>query len=293
MGLSKVGTNDRLLDISSLVVGESYRKVAYFYRFKHNVTSTLNGFYTIYLKDRNGKVIIGNLFNVEYFESTGVMMQALKGKAVISNFKVGDFNGTPTLQLDTLEEYTGDVDYSEFVGKVSGVEDYYEFVKTIFGKCGIENPSLPAQYKTKSLRDVYDGRAGGYIKLLEMVMNNLVSLNDILGFDRDEMVRTFYYVQELFYKYLYRIEDVDFITTKMKMDIIINGSMQVDGIDVSHYVIDALSDLLGVCVAETLQGLVLSKSFKDNMETLTLGCEYDKMLEGVKKKVGDREFLKY
>lgn len=293
MGLTKVGTNDRLLDISSLVVGESYRKVAYFYRFKENKTSTLNSFYTVYLKDRNGKVIVGNLFNVEFFETSGIVMQALKGKAVICNFKVGDFNGTATLKLDTLEEYTGDVDYSEFVGKVSGVEDYYEFVKAIFSKCGIENPSLPAQYKTKSLRDVYDGRAGGYIKLLEMITNNLVSLTDVLGFDRDEMVRTFYYVQELFYKYLYRIEDVDFITTKMKMEIVINGSMQVDGVGVSHYVVDALSDLLGVCTAETLQGCILSKVFKDNMEILTLGCEYDKMLEGVKKKVGDREFLKY
>lgn len=288
-----MGQDSALLDISSLELNRQYLKRAYLYGFKEGHTTLGKGYFTLYLKDVNGKVITGVLFNVEKFQEQGLVMQSLKGKPVTINFETQPFNGSLSLIVHTIEYYGGMFDYGAFIGVAEGVNDFYLFVEDALSKLVGRTVKLPSEYLTKSLRYVYDGRAGGYTKLLEMVVNNLVSLDAILGLDRTELAEIIVHLQSIYYKYLVSIEDIDFITKNMKMKILYDAQLALGSIEVAPYVIDALTSLLEIGEPETFQGHLVTKMYKDNMETLKLACEYDKMLIGVRKEVGGKVFLKY
>lgn len=288
-----VGGNNKMLDIAHLELDKQYEKVGYLYNFREGTAISEKGFFTLYIKDINGKVVIGRLFNVENFKEKGLTMQALKGKPVKINFHTQSYNGSLSLIINILDIYTDAFDYGSFIGKVDGVEDFFAYTEDVISKLTDRDIKLPSVYRTKSLRYVYDGRAGGYTKLLQMVVSNVISYDSIIGLDRAEIANTIAYLQEIYYKYLEQIEDIDFITKSMKMKILYDAQIKMEKVDVGAYVIDSLTALLDLGEPESLAGLLVYRMFKSNMETLNLACQYDKMLVGVTRQVGDVTLLKY
>lgn len=286
-----VGGNNKMLDIAHLELDKQYEKVGYLYNFRESTSVTQKGFFTMYLKDVNGKVIVGRLFNVDNFKDSGLTMQALKGKPVKVNFHVQEFNGSLSLIINTVSVYTGDFDYGSFIGKVEGVEDFFAYTQDVLCKLSDRDIKLPSIYRTKSLRRIYDGRAGGYTKLLQMVVSNVISYDSIIGLDRQEIANTIAYLQEIYFRYLEQIEDIDFITKSMKMKILYDAQIKMEKVDVGSYVIDALTALLDLGKPESLAGLLVYRMFESNTEILNFACQYDKMLVGVTRQVGDGTLL--
>ncbi|WP_394862385.1 hypothetical protein [Paraclostridium bifermentans] len=291
--LKKVGQDSALLDISSLELNRQYLMRAYLYGFKEGYSTVEKGYFRLYLKDINGRIITGMLFNVDKFKEQGLTMQALKGKPVVINFETQQYNGSLSLVVNTIEHYEGMFDFGSFIGVAEGVNDFFLFIEDVLSKLVGRTIKLPSEYLTKSLRYVYDGRAGGYTKLLEMIVNNLVSLDAIIGVDRVELAEIIVHLQSIYYKYLVMLEDIDFTTKNMQMKVLYDAQLALGNTEVAPYVMDALTALLEIGEPETFQGYLVTKMYKDNMETLKLACVYDRMLIGVRKEVGGKVFLKY
>ncbi len=288
-------TNDsRYLDLPTLELGQEYIKLGYLHAVKAGMSVMETGYYTLYFKDIKGNIIVGRLFNVENFENTGLDILALKNKAVEIQFRVDAFNGSPSLIVSSIKLYTGIFDYVSFVGKLDKVDEKFQWCELTFQKL-LDDTSfrLPQEYKTKTLAEVYDGKCGGYVKILEVVLSNIVAYQDVVGLDIYSLGRVFSIVQKEYFKYLDRINELDFIPNSFKYQTINRVKLASDRTDEVLIAEDILGALVGFNKPETIQGVILTDLIHDTIKKLNLACTYNSMITGASKKVGDVVLLKY
>ena len=279
----------RFLDIPLLNLGDETEKVAYLYDLDVGTDRLMNGYFKLYLKDINGNVAIARMFNVPkgdkdiYAEA-----KTLKGHAIKVRFRVDSYNGSLTFTVISFERYNQLVDYAQFVGEIDGVDSIAATVKEIFRQYADPNPDIPELYKTESFFDLCDGKAGGYIKLVEVVLLSISALRGVPGIDYVELIKVWYTVQRGYYEYLKRLKVIDVITTADKLNIIYKFREQTDSVSV-----DTLCALIGIAQPQTMQSIIISNAVKYAKDSMRLACVYDSMLTGSVKREGDLTLLKY
>lgn len=292
--ISRSGVENNLLDIATLEPGAEYHKVAYLYDLDIGTDRLEKGFFRMFLKDINGNIILGRMFNLNQ-DDERVFLEAktLKGRAIDMYFRVDLFNGTLNLNISSFKLYDGLVDYSLFIGSISNVEKSYEFVTRLFNQFGIDNPKLPPAYKTDNFRELCDGKAGGYIKLLEVVSLMITSLDGIPGISREELMYTWFHVQDGYYNYLKRLRDLDVISNAEKLDMLYSFKRKVSSSDVAEYAVDTFCSLIGFSKPETVQSAILVRTIDSVKEDMRLACVYNSMLPGSTRVDGGLTLLKY
>ena len=142
--IKRTGQLENLLDITTLELGHEYIKICYLHHVKEGRTEGTNsGFFRLYLKDVNGNVIIGRMFNVASYEEKGLVILALKGKPVKVHFRVDAYNGSLNLIVNSIEYYDGVFEYASFIGKYDGTNRSYDFALNAFKKLTNQNAELP------------------------------------------------------------------------------------------------------------------------------------------------------
>ena len=289
--LSRSGVMSTFLDIPLLKIGDDTIKVAYLYDIDLGTDRLANGYFRLYLKDINGNIIIARMFNLDKNdEEMYVKALSLKGHAIQVRFTVGSYNGSISLQVSEFKKYDGIVDYAQFIGAIDEVEESYEVAKKLFEGFGIPNPDIPKLYKTDSFFELCDGKAGGYMKLVEVVLLSITSLRGIPGIDIKDLVFVWYHVQRAYYKYLSRLSLLEVITNKERLEIITSFSAQEGVNDVC---VDTLCGLLDISKPESLSSVIIADTVKSVIKNMKLACIYSTMLPGSYKKEGDLTLLKY
>lgn len=288
-------TNDsRYLDLPTLELGQEYVKACYLYNVKAGTSVMQSGYYTLYFKDLKGNVVVGRLFNVDDFQNSGLQILALKNKAVEIQFKVDVYNGSPSLIVTKISLYNGMFDYASFIGKLDKVDEKFTWCERAFGKLlNDNNYSLPQEYKTKSLASIYDGRCGGYVKVLEIVLSNLIAYQDIVGVDIYSLGRIFETVQSEYFNYLSKVNELDFVTNSLKFQTLNRLRMSSGRTDETIIAEDTLGALLGLNQPESVSSVVLKDLITSAIDKLNLASIYNSMITGASKKVGDVVLLKY
>ena len=292
--ISRNGVENNLLDIATLEPGTEYHKVAYLYDLDVGTDRLEKGFFRMFLKDIKGNIIVGRMFNLnQNDEELFLNAKTLKGRAIDMYFRVDMFNGTYNLNVSSFKLYQGLVDYSLFIGSIKNVEKSYEFVTRLFKQFGIENPKIPPAYKTDTFRELCDGKAGGYIKLLEVVSLMITSLDGIPGISREELMDTWFLVQDGYYTYLKRLSELDVISNAEKLDMLYSFKRKVSSSEVSAYAVDTFCSLIGFAKPETVQSAILVRTIDSVKEDMRLACVYNSMLPGSTRVDGGLTLLKY
>lgn len=177
------GNSNDFLDITQLLEGNIYEKVALVTSASAGLTKQMSGFAKFFLKDIHSNVICARLFDVEDFNICGLKLTAFKNKPVKIKFVVQMFNGSPSLIIDGsygVQEYTGAFDYGQFIGTM----DYDDTIitalgKRIFGDSWELNPA----YKVESFDTVGQGRVGAFMKVFDIAMSTLAGYANIDGID--------------------------------------------------------------------------------------------------------------
>lgn len=290
--IKRTGQLENLLDITTLELGQEYIKICYLHHVKEGRTEGTNsGFFRLYLKDINGNVIIGRMFNVASYEEKGLVILALKGKPVKVHFRVDAYNGSLNLIVNSIEYYDGMFEYASFIGKYEGTNRSYDFALNAFKKLTNQNAELPITYKTVSLRSIYEGRVGAYTFILEKVLLNIIALKEIPGINMKQMAEIFYVVQAVYYQYLKRVEDLELVPLAEKLKFVNKISTTGTG-DNTLIATEVFSALIGLGKAETLVGIVLYDYINETIKHLNLLCIHQTMVTGIRE-VGGQQLVKY
>lgn len=290
--IKRTGQLENLLDITTLELGQEYIKICYLHHVKEGRTEGTNsGFFRLYLKDINGNVIIGRMFNVASYEEKGLVILALKGKPVKVHFRVDAYNGSLNLIVNSIEYYDGMFEYASFIGKYEGTNRSYDFALNAFKKLTNQNAELPITYKTVSLRSIYEGRVGAYTFILEKVLLNIIALKEIPGINMKQMAEIFYVVQDVYYQYLKRVEDLELVPLAEKLKFVNKISTTGTG-DNTLIATEVFSALIGLGKAETLVGIVLYDYINETIKHLNLLCIHQTMVTGIRE-VGGQQLVKY
>ena len=177
--------DDKFLRLGELKVGTQYSKVAYLQGFKSSISVIKSGYYVFYLKDAEGYIGIGILNNIKDFLLSGKDMHAMKKKPVMINFLATEHNGSISLTIINIETYTEpDFPYEKFIGSVPNVVGSSASVAGLFNKVLGAGHDLDVRYNTTALDGIYEGKCGGYVKLLEMVACDLAGFQNIANLSR-------------------------------------------------------------------------------------------------------------
>lgn len=294
MSIRRAENTNNFLEVSTLEVGQMYERIAYLQHVKEGrVEGTGKGYFTLYLKDCQGNVVVGRIFNVDRFEESGLKILALKGKGVRLSFRVSTFGSTLSLDVEAIQHYQGPMDYSQFIGKYEGTTRSFEVALSTFRKL-LKEPELelPLVYRTSTIRSIYEGRVGGYTYVLEHVLLNILSLRGITNVDEILATKIFYIVQDHYYNYLKRVEDLEFIPLAEKLGFVTKMSKE-DKIDESLSVaIEIMSALLGLGEPETLLGHLIYDYITTAIRHVNMACATQTMVTGMVREVGGRKLIK-
>lgn len=172
------GDGDEYLDVSTLADGVTYEKVALVVDATPGVTKMMSGFAKFYLKDVNANVIRAVLFDVKDFVFSGLKMSAFKNKPVKLRFAVQEWGGSLSLIIDGsfgIEEYSGDFDYSRFVGSIDFDR---EFLNQFYSRF---DDVVPEDLHFMTDSTLGQGRTGALGKIMESVVVTLSSYSGLLG----------------------------------------------------------------------------------------------------------------
>lgn len=225
---ASVGKDDIFLDVSGLVDGLTYEKVALVVSANAGVARDSSGFARFYLKDINSNVVCARLFNVKDFSACGTVLAGFKNRPVKLRFLAQRFNGSMSLIVDGdygIKVYEGEFDRSRFVGRYQFDSDYVEHTAVRFGLP--DNWKLPVEYKVASFQEIGQGRVGAFAKMVELCTRQLSGYPDLDGVDGKELFQAFFVTVECYYRLL-KVKEVYGVLNDVKAFEVISGINTMD-----------------------------------------------------------------
>lgn len=287
--------DDKFLRLGELEVGTQYSKVAYLQGFKSSISVISSGYYVFYLKDAEGYIGIGILNNVKDFLLSGKDMNAMKKKPVLINFLATEHNGSISLTIINIETYTEpDFPYEKFIGSVPNVVASSASVAGLFNKVLGAGHDLDIRYNTTALDGIYEGKCGGYVKLLEMVACDLAGFQNIANLSFKVLIDVLFEVQKAYFLYLYAKTNADLVRNADALEVLTSACREIENEQISPIVQDALLCLFGITEnPEQLYAILVVNAIKSKIKALNISSIYSTMIVGAEKVYGDLKLVKY
>lgn len=173
--ITKIADNP-CLNIAELRMGSFGHSIAYVFDGKNKTAKNSAPYFLLYLKDINGTIIPGFVFNVIDYIKEGKTLTSIKGKMIVFDFYCDSWsNNGLSLQLTSLSlvESPDPTLISKFIGTLPDVDKYLkELTDTLIEESGIEI-KLPELTLKRSYMDFCDGRVGGLIYHYLMMLQQL------------------------------------------------------------------------------------------------------------------------
>lgn len=267
--LEKVIQNTKDLDLNDLVENDEYVRRALVVGHKSGVTALEKGFFTFYLKDRNGNLIAGRSFDVKNFIESGFDAASFKNKLVTIDFKAQIFNGSWSLIVNSIKIADDQSGYENFVGKieVGGVEFVEKLFTTILGR----NYQIPVNYLTESVTSVGQGKSGGIGLLFVLSSKILANYRSLPTVDAKVLFEIFDVAFRKYCTYLKMKDELDVISNSVIIDLLTSVRNQFS--DNVELAIDCTASLMGLTQPQHLYSHLICSTVTNTLRIMDLASK--------------------
>lgn len=286
------------LNVNLLELDKEYEKIAIVKSRKVGRSVYDEGYYTFYLRDCNTNVVEARLFGLANFEDSGIATMSLEGKAVKIKFKAQIFNGRWSLNLESIEPYSGDLDFSVFNFRLekATIADTLDFIQRIDSTGVLQKVFTQkwlAGFEHKSFSSVCDGACGGAIKMLQIMISYLYGYTSFPDVNEEELFMVMKYAMHYYFKFLISTEQFSIQRKSNKVEIL--GRMRDKLKDNVLYeaIIDTELALLEVDKPNHLYAYLISKAKNTALDNLNLLSVYHSLPVCTEAKYGGGVLLKY
>lgn len=177
---------NNLLDFSELLDTQVGTGLCYVVNTKHSFTKNSKPFFTLYLRDVNGSVIPGYVFDVDNYVLEGINLSLVKGKVVQIRYQENYLDGVgmtvildkvgvaENIPMEILSKFTGI--YEEFDSEYNALTEF--FSTELGSKISFAKPAL-----SRSCVDYSGGKIGG---LIQHYTNLVAAIKSYKTFMTDE-----------------------------------------------------------------------------------------------------------
>lgn len=280
------------LDISQILEGNIYTKIALVTSADAGTTKNNSGFARFFLKDVNANVVCARLFDVKDFASCGIKLSSYKNLPVELKFIAQEYNGSLSLVVDGeygIRPYEGAIDLERFIGKVEYSSDQIEAVgKSIYGS-GWE---IKPQMRTISC-SLGQGRVGAFMKVWDLALANLLGYTDLPYVKADELLKVFFNTIEVLFSreknkntfgIFNEVQDFDLLTA-------MNNKFHDD--ELRGQYLDAAKAVLGIAKPGHIYSHLVTAAIEQAITNLNLILVNSGMLTGTASWIGGVRLLKY
>lgn len=297
--LNNASLANQFLNINTLEENKEYIKIGYLEDINSKVSKIDTGYYVTIIKDINSNIITGTLWfnkiDKDYINS-GLTALALKRKPVSIRFVTSNYNGSLTLVISEISAYTGEFPFNKFIGEVPDAKNIISSIEQNISKALGAETKLNSAYINDSLISIYNGRCGGYAKLLQLVIFDLLRCAGLPNINLKELIMVFIIVQDRYYRYLKMITDVkntSILSNAGKLKFISESSdICKNSGNIDLYVESCLGELCGLYKAEYLYSILIADAFERAKQTLNLCTSLTTMVLGAKKEMNGRCLIK-
>ena len=287
MNFNNVNQMDYLVysDLKNLQVVNS---ICYVVSVENSVSKIDTNFYRLIVRTVDGKQMVCTILDVHDFDKLGYRLNAIVNKYVKLEALVQEFNGRFSLRfinLNVIDAVTPDL-VMKFQKAIDGIEDYYSDVNSVYSNvCG---ESFPLILKNKSYPSIYDGYAGGFLKLTWDMMIRCQAMFQDLPFEESLEVM---FKSLMFYStYMNRRLEYNLITDSDKITMV---SELPNNTFVGRLVRETCASLIGLGKPNHIICVLIWRAFNDIMEINDLKRNWDLMMIGGVTECHGVELYKY
>lgn len=286
MGFEKVEDCNNNLYLSDLSSLDTFKKICYVMDYSSGITKNQLGFYSLTIKTADGESIRAQIFNPKNFMTRGLDIASLKNKFILLEGVGRVWNGSYSIIVDEIYtvEQSSVKNREVFIGAIENLNEIFNECNNIFKS---KDLILPSIYKLNSYPSIEDGKVGGYIKFLWQWIFEVIPYDSELD---DDLVEVLYYTSNYYSKYLDKINVLDIVTDRDKINILKEIPPNVS--NVSSIVDDLLSSMLGISSPEHIVSHLLYDSFVKIQTFSRLKSMWKVMPSGGVKKLEDEKYLR-
>lgn len=295
------GTNSQYseyLNVNLLEIDKEYEKIAIVKSRKVGRSVYDEGYYTFYLRDCNTNVVEARLFGLANFSDSGIATMSLEGKAVKIKFKAQIFNGRWALNLESIEPYSGALDFSVFNFRLekATVEDTLDFLHGI-DSTGVLQKVFTQKWlaglENKSFNSVCDGAGGGAIKMVQIMISYLYGYTSFPDVKEEELFMVMKYAIHYYFKFLLDTEKFSLKRKSNKVEILGRLYDKLKDNILYEAIVDTLLALLEVDKPNHLYAHLISRAKDAAIDNLNLLSVYHSLPVCTESKYGGVTLLKY
>ena len=287
MNFNNVSQMDYLV-YSDLKPFEVVNSICYVVKVENSISAINTNYYRMIVRTVDGKQMVCTILDIQDFDRLGYRLNAIVNKYVRLEALVQEYNGRFSLKfinLNVVEEVTPDL-VMRFQKAIEGIEDYYSDVNSVYSSiCGEQFPLI---LKNKSYPNIYDGYAGGFLKLTWDMMIRCQATFQDLPFN--ESLEVMFKSLMFYSSYMNKSLEHNLITDSDKISMIAS----LPNTDfVSRLVRETCAGLIGLGKPNHIVCVLIWKAFNDLIEINELKKNWDLMMIGGVTECHGIELYKY
>lgn len=278
------------LDTTKLADGIRYRKVCLVVGNGAGISTLEKGFFKFYVKDVNSNIVRAMQFNIAEYIDSGFTALAFKNKPVEIDFIAQVYNGSWSLILKEITEWTDEFDYSIFRGSVACDSAWLKKLATgVFGS----DETVTMDYSTSSLYSICGGRCGGYLKLVDSAARSLLNYKDMPTVNLNELLASYFYAMEVYFLYLKKKNEFQIIDQSLVYDMLGVMGQKVADSPFRFQILDACRSLLDNTKPQHLYAHLIYSTVKATEESFSLIHKNAGMPLGASSSIVGGELIRY
>lgn len=183
--IEQLGKDNRFLDIQNPSFKLSVESLAFLADARVRYTKgDLRPYIALSIRDINGHLVSGWMFNVPNLEEQMVSIIDCKKKPVTIYYKVEPREGRYELKVENVKKYQGAFPFDKFMGSIPHTTQMFDHVQKFLAKNVSADVKMSINLETESFLEICAGRHGGYAKFAYTVFEAIAKY-----FDSPEVVR--------------------------------------------------------------------------------------------------------
>lgn len=287
MNFKSVGQMDYLV-YSDLQDGQVINSICYVVNVKKAVSDIGTNFYRLIVRTIDGRQMVCTILDTQDFDRLGFRLNAVVNKYVKLEALVQSYESRFSLRfitMNVIEDVTPDL-VMKFQKSIEGIDLYYEQVDSIYSE--IFNTKFPLILKTKAYPNIYNGYAGGFVKLTWDMMIQCQSIFQDL--DYDNFLDVMFSSLLNYSNFLNQTSELNIVTDSFRIEFV----SKIPNNDFTGRLIrETTASLIGLCRPNHLVSVLIDKTFNDLVFVNELKNLWDLTMVGGVAKCRDVELLKY
>lgn len=287
MNFNSVGQMDYLV-YSDLKEMQVVNSICYVVSVSKEVSRVDTNYYRLLVRTVDGKVMACTILDVNDFDKLGFRLNSLVNKYIRLEAVVRLGNGRFYLGfigLSLVEQVTPEL-VMRFQKSIDGIDEYYSDINNIYSS--IFGKPFPVILKNKYYPNIYNGYAGGFIKLTWEMMIQCQSM--FQGTDYDNVLEVMFSSLINYSSFLNRSLELNLVTDSDRIEFVSN----IPNNDFNGRLIrETTASLIGLSKPNHIIPVLINKAFNDLFIINNLKSSWDLMMFGGVSQCQGIDLVKY